>query len=66
MGIRARIKNYTRLQTIKALIGLIPKFSNENLVKMTYVAERLADTDWTKTQIKEIRKYSTFNRYKSW
>ena len=57
MDIKTRIKNYTRVQTIKALISLLPKFSNKNLIKMTYVAEKLTDTDWTKRQIREIRKY---------
>ncbi len=57
MGIKTRIKNYTRVQAIKALLDLLPKLSNQNLIKITHLAERLADTDWTKRQIKEIRKY---------
>lgn len=57
MGLKARIKNYTRVQTIKALLSLLPKFSNKNMIKMTYVAEKLADTDWTKQQIRGVRKY---------
>lgn len=57
MGIRSSIKNYTRLQTIKLIVSLLPKFSNKNLVRMTYLAERLADTDWTRTQLRELRKF---------
>ncbi|GAG84479.1 unnamed protein product, partial [marine sediment metagenome] len=57
MDLKTRIKNYTRTQAIKGLLSLLPKFSNKNLIKMTYVAEKLADADWTKQQIREIRKY---------
>ncbi len=57
MDIKTRIKNYTRVQAIKALVNLLPKFSNKNLLKMTYLAEKLADTDWTRGQIREMRKY---------
>jgi len=57
VDLKTRIKNYTQVQTIKALLSLLPKFSNKNLIKMTYIAEKLTDTDWTKRQIREIRKY---------
>jgi hypothetical protein len=57
MGLSTKIKNFTQVQTIKMLASLLPKFSNKNLVKISYLAERLADTDWTKNQIREIRNY---------
>ncbi|UCB57539.1 MAG: radical SAM protein [Candidatus Omnitrophota bacterium] len=57
MDLKTRIKNYTRTQTIKGLFNLLPKLSNKNLVKMTYVAEKLAEADWTKAQLRAVRGY---------
>ncbi len=57
MNLKTGIKNYTRVQVIKAMLNLLPKFSNKNLIKMTYVAEKLAGADWTRVQIREIRRY---------
>ena len=57
MKLKAKIKNYTQIQAIKGLLSLLPRLSNKNLIKMTYLAEKVADSDWTKTQLREIRKY---------
>jgi len=57
MGLSTKIKNFTQAQSIKMLANLLPKFSSKNLVKISYLVERLADTDWTKNQIREIRNY---------
>jgi MoaA/NifB/PqqE/SkfB family radical SAM enzyme len=49
--------NFIQVQVVKTLLTLLPKFSNKNLVTMTRIAEKLAKTEWTKVQLREIRKY---------
>jgi MoaA/NifB/PqqE/SkfB family radical SAM enzyme len=50
-----QIRNYTLSQIIGALLGALGNSSDENLIRMTYLAEMIPQKDYYKRQIRRIR-----------
>jgi MoaA/NifB/PqqE/SkfB family radical SAM enzyme len=55
MNYLSQVRNYTLSQVIGALLGALSNSSDENLIRMTYLAEMLAQKDYYKRQIRRIR-----------
>jgi MoaA/NifB/PqqE/SkfB family radical SAM enzyme len=55
MNYLSQVRNYTLSQIIGGLLGALGNSSDENLIRMTYLAEMLAQKDYYKRQIRRIR-----------
>jgi MoaA/NifB/PqqE/SkfB family radical SAM enzyme len=55
MNYLQQIRNYTLSQVISGLVGALGNSSDQNLIRMTYLAEKVAQKDYYRRQIRRIR-----------
>jgi MoaA/NifB/PqqE/SkfB family radical SAM enzyme len=55
MSFLNRIKQLSREQAIKRMLELLPRFSSDNLIKMTYLAERIIGNEQDKEKVRYLR-----------
>jgi MoaA/NifB/PqqE/SkfB family radical SAM enzyme len=55
MNYYQQVKNYTLTQVISTMLGMLGSSSDDTLIKMTYLAEKMAKKDYYIRQIQRIR-----------
>jgi len=55
MSFYSQIRNYTMSQVVNAMLGMIGNSSDENIIKYTYLAEKLAKKDYYIDAIRQVR-----------
>ncbi|HEY3346422.1 MAG TPA: radical SAM protein [Nitrospirota bacterium] len=55
MNYYKQFKNYTMTQVVDAMVGMLGNSSDENLIRLTYLAEKMAKKDYYISTIRMIR-----------